>query len=194
MPSHLKLMAASRLAARFRRSDRGVAAVEFAMILPIMFFMFVGSVEFSQAITVDRRVTQIASSTADLVAREKSLTGAQMLGIMNIINQLIKPYDGTRLALTVTSVAASASDATDTRVQWTCNHNGGVSTYTANQTFPLPTGIVEVGTSVIVTDVTYNYTPLIFNYFITTAFNLQERFYLKPRLSTSVTYSGTSTC
>ena len=39
------------------------------MIVPIMGVMFIGAVELSQAITVDRRVTQVASSTADLVAR-----------------------------------------------------------------------------------------------------------------------------
>ena len=54
------------LGRRIARNNSGVAAVEFAMIVPIMFLLFVGSVEFSQAITVDRRVTQVASSTADL--------------------------------------------------------------------------------------------------------------------------------
>ena len=46
-----------------------MAAIEFALIVPIMAVMFIGAVELSQAITVDRRVTQVASSTADLVAR-----------------------------------------------------------------------------------------------------------------------------
>ena len=55
--------------ALYRRDSRGVAAIEFAMIVPIMSAMFIGAVEVSQAITVDRRVTQVASSTADLVAR-----------------------------------------------------------------------------------------------------------------------------
>ena len=31
-----------------------------------------------------------------------------------------------------------------------------------------------------------NYTPLIFNYFIQTAFSLDERFYLKPRNASCV--------
>ena len=72
----MSIIAASSLRARFRRlarrwtaSDEGVAAVEFGLIVPIMAVMFIGAVELSQAITVDRRVTQVASSTADLVAR-----------------------------------------------------------------------------------------------------------------------------
>ena len=48
---------------RRRQADTaGIAAIEFAMIVPIMAVMFIGAVELSQAITVDRRVTQVASS------------------------------------------------------------------------------------------------------------------------------------
>jgi hypothetical protein len=53
--------------------------------------------------------------------------------------------------------------------------------------------VVEAGDSVIVADVTYAYTPLIFNMFITTTKDLTEKFYLKPRLSSFVTYDG-NTC
>ena len=42
------------------------------------------------------------------------------------------------------------------------------------------------GESVIVSEATYNYTPLVFNYFIQSAFNMTERFFLKPRNSSCV--------
>src|SRR5207244_1629235 len=74
---------ASRLGCRWRASTEGVAAVEFALIVPIMAIMFIGAVELSQAITVDRRVTQVASSTADLVARaETQISQAEITDIM----------------------------------------------------------------------------------------------------------------
>jgi Flp pilus assembly protein TadG len=181
--------AANRMLRRLDRDERGVAAIEFAMIVPIMFFLFVGAVEFSQAITVDRRVTQIASSTADLIAREKTLTTGQMTGIMGIINHLVKPYDQTKLKLTVTNVRAAMASATNTTVCWSHNHNGGVQTYAPGQSYVLPTGIVEAGNSVIVAEVRYEYEPLIFKYFIATAFPLEETFYLKPRLASFVRYN-----
>jgi Flp pilus assembly protein TadG len=177
---------------RVRRNADGVAAVEFAMIAPIMFFLFVGSVEFSQAITVDRRVTQVASSTADLIAREKSTTTANVDGIMQIIDHLVRPYDPTRLKVTVLNVIADINDATVTEVCWSYNHNGGANTYTNGQPYALPNGLVEAGNSVIIAEVTYDYQPLIFNYFIQSAFPLQERFFLKPRLSSYVEYIGTN--
>lgn len=176
---------------RFARCRGGVAAVEFAMVVPIMFLLFVGSVEFSQAITVDRRVTQVASSTADLVARERKVTQGDLDGIMGIIDTLIKPYDKTKLKLTLVNVFSSMSNASDTKVCWAYNHpqNGGVNTYSEDAPYSLPTGILEAGNSVIVTEVRYDYEPMIFKYFITSTFPLEEKFYLKPRLSKSIEYT-----
>lgn len=179
------------LAVRFARSRGGAAAIEFAIIAQLMFFLFVGCIEFGQAITVDRRITQVASSTADLVAREKTMTTAKVAGIMQIIDYLMEPYDPAELKVTVLNVVADIADATRTKVCWSYNHNGGTNNYVAGQSYALPTGIVEAGNSVIVTEVTYNYIPLIFHYFITSNFPLEEKFYLKPRLASYVEYNGT---
>ena len=66
------------IASRFRHEKQGVAALEFAFIAPILLIVFLGSVEFSQALTLDRRVTTIASSTADLVAQSDSISTADL--------------------------------------------------------------------------------------------------------------------
>src|SRR5688572_10346719 len=91
------------LLARMRRDTRGVAAVEFGFIVPIMFFLFVGTIEFSQALTVDRRLTLAASSTADLIARapNSGLTPEQVDRDLRIIEQLIAPYEIARLYVKV---------------------------------------------------------------------------------------------
>ena len=194
MNAHVHLRPARPLGGLMRRLGRssdGMAAVEFAMIVPIMFLLFVGSVEFSQAITVDRRVTQIASSTADLVAREKQVSTSDVDGIMQIIDQLMAPYDVSRLKVTILNVYSQMNNAADTRVCWSHNHNGGTSTYSPEQAYTLPPGILEAGNSVVIAEVIYDYQPLIFNYFIQTAFALKEKFYLKPRLSKSVKYNTT---
>jgi Flp pilus assembly protein TadG len=183
--------AAYRFWSRVVHDNKGVAAVEFAMIVPVMFVLFVGSVEFSQAITVDRRVTQVASSTADLIARTKSTTTSEVNGVMEIISALMAPYDDAPLKLTVLNVYSDPNNATDTKVCWSYNHNGGAVNYTNGQAYTLPSGVVQAGESVIVAEVTYTYTPIIFHYFITSSMTFTETFYLKPRLSSSVEYNGT---
>ena len=179
-------------ATRFAGDRSGVAAIEFAMVAPIVLFLFLGTLEMSQAITVDRRVTQVASSTADLVARTKQTTTSEMDGIMDLIDETMKPYDPNLMKVTLVNVAANPDDASDTRVCWVYNHNGGASTSaTAGAAYTLPTGLVEAGDSVVIAEVQYDYQPLITNYFIKSTLALTEKFFLKPRLSTMVEFDGT---
>ncbi len=56
----------------FSRDTRGVAAVEFALILPLLLLLYIGSVEATLLYTTDRGVATIASTVADLVARSKT--------------------------------------------------------------------------------------------------------------------------
>jgi len=73
--------------------QRCMAAIEFAMIVPMMVVMFIGAVELSQAIIVDRRVTQIASTTADLVARaDTQISRSDSTDIMKAGSYIMAPY------------------------------------------------------------------------------------------------------
>ena len=177
------------LVRRFRGDRSGVAAVEFATIVPVMFSLLVGTIEFSQALTVDRRVTQAASSSADLVARSPAsgMTPAEVDGALRIIEQLIAPYDLSRLNVKIVSVRARTSGGgLNYTVDWSRN-NLGQTPHTAGSTFnDIPTGLLVAGETVIVAEATYNYVPLIFRYFITSAFDLKEKFYLKPRNASCV--------
>ncbi len=183
---------AKDLLARLDRDERGIAAIEFAMIVPIMFFLFVGAIEFSQALTVDRRVTQSASSTADLIARAPTsgFTEAQVDSQLRIIEQLIEPYDLSLLTVNIISVKAQADPAnpaaTNYVVDWSRNNRGGTP-FPRNQNYNgIPAGLLANGESVIVAEATYNYQPIIFKYFIASAFDLKEKFYLKPRNASCV--------
>ncbi len=81
-------MTFARLAVRARRplrrllrDERGVSAVEFAMLLPLMITLYLGGVEVSQGIAVDRKVTLVARSLGDLVAQSTTVTNSDMTNI-----------------------------------------------------------------------------------------------------------------
>jgi Flp pilus assembly protein TadG len=182
----------SGLLARLRRDTGGMAAIEFGMIVPIMFFLFVGTIEFSQALTVDRRLTLAASSTADLIARapNSGLSPEQVDRDLKIVEQLIAPYELQRLSVKVMSVIAQGTpgdpDALTYTVDWSRDNDGGTPHPRGEEYQDIPQGLLIAGESVIVSEATYNYTPLIFNYFIQSAFNMTERFFMKPRNSSCV--------
>lgn len=207
MPSRSLRYLASRLSRFARRcavDSKGVAALEFAFIVPIMGIMFIGAVELSQAITVDRRVTQVASSTADLVARWSPGSGApngipqsELTDIMRVGGYIVAPYDQKPLKITIRSVVSSPTSATTTKLAWFCTFNGINNTLVcscANTTYTLPSNLVSTLDSVVISETTYAYKPLVFDYFMkkgfgsgadgTGAYTLSETIYLKPRSQT----------
>ncbi len=185
---------ARSLFSRFRRDRKGVAAIEFAMVVPIMSLLFIGAIEFSQALTVDRRVTQAASSTADLIARSPStgMTAADVDGALKIIEQLIQPYSLAQLTVKIVSVRANANGTAYT-VDWSRDNKGGTPYARGASYSAIPAGLIGANETVVVGEAIYNYTPLIFKYFITSAFDLQEKFYLKPRNAACVILKPTMT-
>jgi Flp pilus assembly protein TadG len=178
----------------WKRNERGVAAVEFALIVPVMGLMFIGAVELSQAITVDRRVTQVSSSTADLVARaEKQISQAEIADIMKVGGYIFEPYSQDPVKIVLRNVSSSPSDAKTTKQSWTCTYAGLGQTMACqctNTSFALPDNLVTTNDSVVVSEVSYSYKPLIFDYFMSRAaggtssdgvYTLADTIYLKPR-------------
>ncbi|MEM7774760.1 MAG: TadE/TadG family type IV pilus assembly protein [Pseudomonadota bacterium] len=182
----------SRWVRRFSLNCDGVAAIEFAMVAPIVLVLFLGTLEISQALMADRRVTQIASSSADLVAQTDALDTTEMDGIMLIVDQIIRPYDPAFMKITVLNVAANPNNADDVRVCWAYHHNGGTNTtVTAGSPYTLPSGFLEPGDSVVIAEVEYDYQPLVVSdLFVSTLLKLEESFFLKPRRSTAVELDG----
>src|SRR5436189_6334902 len=72
--------------------QRGVSAVEFAMLLPLMLTLYLGAVEISQGIGADRKVTLTARTVADLVSQVSSLSAADMTNSLNAASPVTSPY------------------------------------------------------------------------------------------------------
>jgi Flp pilus assembly protein TadG len=182
---------------RWRGDRKGIAAVEFAFIVPIMMVMFIGAVELSQAITVDRRVTQVASSVADLVARkETSINNNEINDILRVGGFIMAPYDRSPLQVVVRNVTSSSMDATKTKQSWQCTYSGAGANPTAacscmDTNYDIPPGLVTTNDSVVVVEANYTYTPILFDYFLKQGFpngaggpgtySLAERIFMKPR-------------
>jgi Flp pilus assembly protein TadG len=178
-----------------RRDRRGVAAIEFALIVPIMSAMFFGAVELSLVITVDRRVTRVASSTADLVARaEKQISHTEIGDIMKVGGYILEPYSQTPLEITLRNVTSTPANATTTKQSWSCTYKGLDKTQTcvcSNTIKSIPPNLLTSNDSVVVAEVSHDYKPLIFDYFMkraaagatsgTGVYTLTETIYLKPR-------------
>lgn len=174
-------------ARRLHADKAGVSAIEFAFILPVMLTLFLGSVEMSTALTVNRRVVSVASSAADLTAQVKTVNCPDITDIFNAASSILAPYSITPLRIVLSSIKADATN--QTKIAWSKANSGSGRSVGSN--FAVPAGLTQAGSSVILSEVTYTYTPDVSVPFLSAAtIPMTGTFYLRPRQSPEVT----STC
>src|ERR1700746_1615692 len=113
MPTEGRVMKIPRLRlsqrlARLRDDSRGVSSVEFAMLLPLMLTLYLGAVEISQGIGIDRKVTLTSRTVADLAAQVSTIASADMANILAASSSVISPYDASKLKVTVSQISIDA--------------------------------------------------------------------------------------
>jgi Flp pilus assembly protein TadG len=144
-------------------------------------------VEMSQAFTVKRRVQNVASTTADLVAQSQAVTTSDLNDIASIGAQLMLPFSSTGLTLTIKSVAEDTQSKVT--VQWSCSWSSLSSSANCTATGAaytgLPSGLLNPGQSVIIGQAAYPYTPSI-GEFLTGGLTFTASSYYRPRLAASV--------
>jgi len=167
--------------------NSGIAAVEFAMLLPLMLSLWLGVVELSQGIAADRKVTLTARTVADLVSQVTATSTTDIANSLNAAAAVMAPFSVGNLKATVSSVAIDANSKAT--VAWSCTKNG--TARSKNSAVTLPAALLVPNTSLIWSEVQYSYTPTI-GYVVTGTLTLKDQIYMRPRLSDSV--AGPSSC
>lgn len=171
----------------WRDDRRGVAAVEFAIVLPFMLALYIGGVELGDGMAIQLKVTDTAHIVADLTTQQTtSVTAANVQSILGASSATIAPYSSSNLVVTVSEVSTDASGAAT--VTWSQSLNG--TKRSAGQPITLPASLVgQPNISLILGEVSYAYTPNL-GYTITGTVMLTDSYYLFPRNSTSIACTG----
>src|SRR5260370_32694741 len=93
-----------RLLSGLLHDCRGIAATEFAVIVPVMLLMFFGTIEFSSGVAVDRKMTLVARLLSDLTSQSLSVSDAHITNFTITAKAELYPYDPTPLNLTVSEL------------------------------------------------------------------------------------------
>jgi Flp pilus assembly protein TadG len=180
---------------RFREGQEGVAAVEFALIVPFLITLYFGSIEAAALFTVDKRLSSISSTIGDLVAQwdpgDGDLTtgtGGTLTDYLNASTGIMTPYSTTGLKIVVTLVQVK-NDGT-TKVLWSKANSAGTvkttgTTYTDLTSANAPQmNTVSRGGCVVAAEVTYSYLPILGQVF-KTSLNLKHVNFFLPRFGSS---------
>lgn len=197
---------AGALLRRWRGDHSGLAAVEFALVLPVMLIAYFGCLEVTQGFQASRKVSILSRSLSDLTSQASATIGsAEMTNIFDASRAVLAPFDASTSQLTVSGVVFSTvSGAVKAYTDWSVTRNGtlrpcGELTQVANGAAPSPTtipsGLVQAGTTVIVADVKYLYMPLLGGSFRqigsgASSIPLNSTTYMRPRSVTRVAVNG----
>jgi Flp pilus assembly protein TadG len=178
-------------ARRFAGDDSGVSAVEFALILPVMLTLYLGGVEVTQAVSIDRKVTLVARTVADLTAQASTVKDEDLDNYLGASRAVIVPYTSAPLKVTVSSIVIDKN--LRATVDWSRNLAGGTPyDKGADMTSRIPAALREpcaTATSactLIWGEATYDYKPTI-GYVITGMLTLSDVIFMKPRLTNQIT-------
>jgi len=183
----------TRIWLRMRRSARdlyrdtkGVAAIEFAMIVPLMLVLFFGTVELSTGVAVDRKVTLMARTLSDLTSQNISVTDTQLTNILNASTGIMTPYPASEVKSTITELYVDPTSKV-ARVQWSV----GSEVHAEKDVLPIPVALQVGGSYLIFSEVSYLYKPAVGYVMTKTGINLKDFTYTRPRQSTCVMYKTT---
>ena len=184
-PSRSGLMCGLRKPHNVLRERSGHALIEAALIFPVLVGLFLGVSEFSEALTVNRRLQTAASTAADLVARLQTVDAQDLDGIKGMMDEIVKPYSVASLGLIVSSVIPDAKDLTITTVEWSDTRGTGVTPHAVGAAITLPAGLMLANTSIIFAEVKYSFQSTL-STMIVGSVPLHAEAYQRPRLAIKV--------
>lgn len=198
----------------FAGDKRGVAAVEFAIIVPVMALLYLGVLEVSMGYQASRRVALVSRTLADLTAQAEDkadptpdITATEIADIHAASNWILAPFPiSSQLRTTISSVVFKGTVASPTAfVDWSvgvegvrrgCAQLSIVPSSSSASLTTIPQGVVTPGSTVIVADISYDYKPLLSGSFraigagSVSQITIKQSSYMRPRNATKLTLAA----
>ncbi len=179
-------MADMNLWRRVRSDQKGAAAVEFAILAPVLIIIYFGLVETSEAILAERKADHVASAVGDLVAQaDGTVSTSDLDDIIAIGNTIMSPFATSTLQMRISSLTPNS--AGNMAVTWSYP-SGGMAALAAGTVKTVPI-TVSSGDSVILSEAKYTFnSPL--KYVLPNAIVFNETYYMRPRQSALISCTG----
>jgi len=180
---------------RFIASTRGVAAIEFAMILPVMLILLLATFDAGSAIAVYMKVrsaTYILAAITNQYSTTTPIQSTDMTAITGATSAVLAPYSSLPVVVVISQLSISAGGKTTATVDWSATLNGTARAVASSVSLPaaIASSTNTCGTYpcyLILGEVSYTYTP-VFGYFAKGGIALSDSVYATPRSSICIPY------
>jgi Flp pilus assembly protein TadG len=170
-----------------RRDKRGVAAVEFALIVPIVIVVYALGFELAQASTVYRKLTDTTVQLANVTSQYTAVADTDVNNIFGASSQIMVPYSTTPLTIVLSEVVTDASS--NATVCWSKSYPSTVTPLVTGSAITMPAGMASPHSHYILVQTTYAYTPTIGGAFMS-GLPMANQVFMIPRASTQIPYDG----
>jgi len=190
--------AMTRLAA-FLHDRRGVAAIEFAFIAPLLLTLYFVTMEVAQGIEANKKVSRIGSMVADLVTQQPSQTTKDVIDpIMEIGAAILQPYGRTRPTIEITGIEITKEENPRAIVKWSRKMVDGAFSKgpDAETEIDVPAELKIADTFLVRVSAQLDYRPVVAwtaeqqtSMGLLGAFDnidMDEAYFLRPRMSTKI--------
>lgn len=185
-------------ARRLFRDRRGLAAVEFAFIAPLLLSMYFVTMEVSQGIEANKKVGRIGSIVADLITQQSQVTVDDLKAITDVSLSVLQPYNRSQPNITITAIKISKDETPVATVAWSLERDGQtyMKPYTKDAPVSIPPELLLSDTFLIRVESGLGYKPVITwsasdkpVLGLAAAFDgipMGETYYLRPRMSKEI--------
>ena len=164
---------------RFARDRRGLSAVEFAIIAPVMIGLYLGCVEISDGVAADRKVNLTAATLANLAAEVTTISNADMTNILNASTAIMAPYSSANLKATLSCLKIDKNGAVT--VAWSAA-TANATARAAGSSVTIPADLAVPNSWLLFSEASYAYKPAV-GYTISGTLTLSDTMYMAPRIA-----------
>jgi Flp pilus assembly protein TadG len=169
----------------FLRAETGVAAIEMAFIMPFMLLLYFGLVDLTGLISLNRKITSVASATADLVGQNSTtVTKTDINDYLKVVKLIMNPTPDSKVKVVVYNYRY---DGTNVNLQWKVENASSVTCTTAPSTAGMNL-LMTAGNDLVVAQACMDYTPYVTSFMGETllgktVFDVEQIVTLRPRAS-----------
>lgn len=188
----LRLRRDNRLALRFSRDERGVASIEFLLIVPLMLALMFGAVQFTAGFAAYRKVTVVSRTMSDLISQAVKVCTTDVDNALKVGQAIMWPYPSA-MSATISQVKIDAKTLQG-KIDW----SRGTNQHAQGSVVTVPQDIAVGGAYLIMSEVDYDFTPVVgfdmSNYFQAKTFHFSKKGFTSPRQTSFVQYDSSGSC
>jgi Flp pilus assembly protein TadG len=144
---------------RFCRDRRGVGAVEFAIIVPLLLMIYISSVELTIGYGVAKRATRAAGTIADNVAQQSKINKAYLKTMNDAAAAIFAPSSTSDLKLKLSGIGIDAAGKATILWSWSQDNT---RPYAVGSLAAVPTELKKPDSTLVHAEVTVPHELLMF--------------------------------